>query len=97
MVELSLLTQSNKKDGSKLWQKDLLTGIIAPPITYTVDGEQYLTVAVGWGGIVGLTRKFTKNVHPGRIFTFKLGGNGAMPAEMVNPVVASLTTLLNSA
>ncbi len=87
------LTIYDAKDGSKLWQKDLLTGIIAPPITYTVDGEQYLTVAVGWGGIVGLTRKFTKNVHPGRIFTFKLGGDGAMPAEMVNPVVASLTTL----
>ena len=80
-------------NGTKLWQKDLLTGIIAPPVTYTVDGEQYVTVLVGWGGIVGLTRKFTKNVHPGRIFTFKLGGQAEMPAEMTNPVVTSLTAL----
>jgi len=40
-----------------------------------------------------LTRKFTKNVLPGRLFTFKLGGTAEMPAEMVNPIVASLTTL----
>ena len=52
----------------------------------------FLSLLAG-GGVVGLTRKFTKNVHPGRIFTFKLGGDAAMPAEMVNPVVASLTTL----
>ena len=34
----------------KLWEFDAQTGIIAAPITYEVDGEQYVTVLAGWGG-----------------------------------------------
>jgi quinohemoprotein ethanol dehydrogenase len=86
------LTAYDANDGSVLWQENLLTGIIAPPITYTMDGEQYVSIAVGWGGIVGLTRKFTKHVHPARLYTFKLGGNGEMPEELI-AAVSQLTSL----
>lgn len=67
------------KSGKELWSKDLKSGIIAPPVTYLVDGVQYVSVAVGWGGVMGLWSKYTDAIQPGRIFTFKIGGNGKMP------------------
>jgi quinohemoprotein ethanol dehydrogenase len=39
-------------DGERLWQFDAGTGIMAPPVTYTVDGKQYVTILAGWGGNV---------------------------------------------
>lgn len=73
-------------DGKVLWEKDLGTGIIAPPVTYTVDGEQYVTIPVGWGGITGLNRKFTERIRPGTIYTFKLGGQAEYPEPMTTPI-----------
>src|SRR5262249_18547125 len=40
--------------GEQLWQASAQTGVIAPPMTYTVDGEQYIAISVGWGGALGL-------------------------------------------
>ena len=67
------------QDGSILWETDLKTGILAPPVTYMMDGEQYVTIAVGWGGIVGLSRKYTERVYPAKVYTFKLGGETPYP------------------
>ena len=68
--------------GEKVWEYKTQTGVIAPPVTYTVDGEQYITVMVGWGGAFGLAGGLAP--PPGqprsRILTFKLGGNVALPA-----------------
>ena len=41
-------------DGKKLWEYDTGTGILAPPVTYMVEGVQYVTVMAGWGGVPGL-------------------------------------------
>lgn len=41
-------------DGKQLWTFDAGTGIMAPPVTYTVDGIQYVSVLAGWGGVPGL-------------------------------------------
>ena len=38
-------------NGDQLWSKNLNTGIIALPMTYMIDGEQYITIPVGWGGL----------------------------------------------
>ncbi len=80
------------QNGEKVWSYPLETGIIAPPITYEVDDIQYLTVAVGWGGVLGLWMKFTEKIHPGTIYTFKLGGNAAMP-DYPDPPARELITL----
>ena len=79
-------------DGSILWETDLKTGIIAPPVTYMVDGEQYVTIPVGWGGIIGLSRKYTERVHPAKLYTFKLGGDAAYP-DYPQTEIAQLTQL----
>jgi glucose dehydrogenase len=33
--------------GKKLWRYNLGAGVNAPPVTYTVDGQQYVAVAAG--------------------------------------------------
>ncbi|MFV0278901.1 MAG: PQQ-dependent dehydrogenase, methanol/ethanol family [Parahaliea sp.] len=40
--------------GEALWSAEAKTGIVAAPITYAVDGEQYVAVAAGWGGAFAL-------------------------------------------
>jgi PQQ-dependent dehydrogenase (methanol/ethanol family) len=80
------------KTGKTLWSIDLKTGIIAPAMTYTIDGEQYVAVAAGWGGSGGLgatgdtqTAVMKYGNNQGRIFAFKLGGNqkvAALPSEL---------------
>lgn len=41
-------------NGERLWQHDVQTGIIAPPITYSTDGQQYIAVVAGQGGAAAL-------------------------------------------
>ena len=40
----------NATTGEKLWSSWATTGIVAPPITYSIDGKQYVSVMAGWGG-----------------------------------------------
>lgn len=63
-------------DGELLWQFDAATGIMAPPVTYLVDGIQYVAVMAGWGGPEGVSNAPGQgDVRPGhgRIVTFALG------------------------
>jgi quinohemoprotein ethanol dehydrogenase len=66
-------------DGKVLWQKDLGTGIIAAPVTYQVGDTQYISIAVGWGGVMGKQFKFTEQINPGTVYTFALNKNQPMP------------------
>jgi quinohemoprotein ethanol dehydrogenase len=70
-------------DGSRLWEFDAGTGVMAPPVTYLANGKQYLTLMVGWGGPMGLNN--APNLGPvkpgfGRILTFALGGTAKLDA-----------------
>lgn len=69
--------------GNKLWESPAQTGVVAAPITYTIGGEQYVTVMAGWGGayalIMGEAAAANKVRHVGRILTFKLGATGQLP------------------
>ena len=64
-------------DGEQLWRFDGATGIMAPPVTYTVDGTQYVTVLAGWGGAAGLMNSPAMGAVKsgyGRMLTFALYG-----------------------
>lgn len=37
----------NAKTGEQLWRFHLGAGVNAPPITYAVDGQQYVAIAAG--------------------------------------------------
>ena len=44
----------DRNTGKVLWQRRLGSGIIGNPITYKVDGKQYVSVWSGIGGWIGL-------------------------------------------
>ncbi len=76
--------------GEELWSSPAQTGIIAPPITYEIDGEQYVSVVAGWGGAFALAAAVaeTYKLKPrGRILTFKLGGKLSLPEVTIPPAV----------
>ncbi len=79
-------------NGERLWEFPAQTGIVAPPMTYEIDGEQYVSVNVGWGGAFALVfgefvqAESMPNVS--RILTFKLGAEGQLPAVDWTPAVA---------
>jgi quinohemoprotein ethanol dehydrogenase len=68
--------------GEKLQDIAVGTGIMAAPISYELDGEQYVAVLAGFGGAIAPTYPpgmagYTYQNY-GRILAFKLGG-GATP------------------
>jgi quinohemoprotein ethanol dehydrogenase len=70
--------------GAKLWTFPAQTGIIAAPMSYSVDGEQYVAILVGWGGLWDLFGSVaadksgpTRNIS--RLLVFKLGAKGKLP------------------
>jgi quinohemoprotein ethanol dehydrogenase len=75
-------------DGQQLWAFEAGTGIMAPPVTYAVDGVQYVSVMAGWGGFAGLFNfPGTGPVKPGfgRILTFTLGGAATPESPRLRP------------
>ncbi|HWW46637.1 MAG TPA: PQQ-dependent dehydrogenase, methanol/ethanol family [Xanthobacteraceae bacterium] len=70
----------NAKTGEKLWESPTGTGVVAAASTYMVDDVQYVSVAVGWGGVFGITQRATENNNPGAVYTFALGGKAPLPA-----------------
>jgi quinohemoprotein ethanol dehydrogenase len=68
--------------GALLASINVGTGMMAAPISYAVDGEQYIAIMAGFGGAVGWyypsgSAAFRYG-NEGRIVAFKLGG-GAVP------------------
>jgi quinohemoprotein ethanol dehydrogenase len=72
-------------DGTKLWSTKVHTGIVAPPISYAIDGEQYVAVVAGWGGIFPLLlgelshNEAGAQVNRSRVLVYKLGGKAKLP------------------
>ncbi|MDA7428032.1 PQQ-dependent methanol/ethanol family dehydrogenase [Primorskyibacter aestuariivivens] len=63
--------------GEKLWSFQTGSGIVGQPITWEMDGEQYVAIASGWGGAVPLwggevAKKVNYLNQGGMIWTFKL-------------------------
>ncbi len=72
--------------GKELWKTDLQSDPMAGPVSYTVDGEQYIAVSVGLGGGSGMiSGSELLNSGPkqniSRVVAFKIGGNVTLPPE----------------
>nr|PZN61719.1 MAG: PQQ-dependent dehydrogenase, methanol/ethanol family [Pseudomonadota bacterium] len=61
-------------DGERLWEYDIKTGVFNAAISYELDGEQYIALAVGGPGQGGYHAP-----NGGRMLVFKLGGNAVLP------------------
>jgi len=88
-----VLTAYAAHDGKALWKSPSAgQGIVAAPMTYEIDGEQYLAVLVGAGGSGPTSAAFFLPQTPkldGRILVFKIGGKATAPAYVV-PATESL-------
>jgi len=78
--------------GELLWESPANTGVIAAPISYEVDGEQYVAVSAGWGGtfalvVAGVSEPNIKVLPEARILAFKLGGKEKLPPPKNAPSV----------
>ena len=73
------LVAYNAKTGEKLWDTPTGTGVVAAPISYEIDGKQYITVAAGWGGVYGLAEGASPTTSTGTVYTFVLNGKAKMP------------------
>ena len=80
-----ILRAHHAKDGKVLWESPSAgQGIIAAPMTYEIDGEQYVAVLVGAGGAGPTSAHFflpQVRTTNGRILVFKLGGKASAPIE----------------
>jgi quinohemoprotein ethanol dehydrogenase len=74
--------------GKMLWEVSVESGIIAGPMTYMLDGVQYVTVNAGWGGafaLIGGDAALATGSRPGgAVMTYALASK--MPAVAVAPV-----------
>lgn len=61
----------DRDTGKVVWERKLGSGIIGNPITYEIDGKQYVSVFAGIGGWIGLP------VTAGLDFSDKFGAIGA--------------------
>ena len=79
-AELRAMDATN---GEVLWSFDTQTLAMAAPITYALDGEQYIAVAVGFGGgaaaEAGALTSHWKVPNLSRVLVFKLGGDAELP------------------
>ena len=81
--------------GEELWQFDAQRGIMAGPISYRVDGVQYVAVMAGYGGSMGMATQTDWMRRPapnGMLLVFRLGGTGTiaqLPAFEAAPYVSS--------
>ena len=83
------------RTGKQLWSINAGSGISAPPITYAVDGKQYVSLLVGWGGagvalgggssMAQFGWGFKGQVR--QLLTFALDGKAPMP-DVGKPVFA---------
>ncbi len=73
----------NATSGEQLWSFATQSGVIAAPMTYAIDGEQYVAIMVGWGGVWDvapgiLAAKSGTPRNISRLLVFKLGADGEL-------------------
>jgi len=74
--------------GKPLWSYQGGRGIMAGPMTYRVDGVQYIAVMAGYGGTMGVASITSFMHYPqpmGRLLVFRLDGTAKPPAETATP------------
>ena len=86
--------------GEKLWEINLGIGVIGSPITYEVDGVQYVSIMAGWGGAFPLTGGYAAIAdmtvkNAGRVLTFALDGKQTLAALPKN--IPSLSPIASNA
>ncbi|MBO9581682.1 MAG: PQQ-dependent dehydrogenase, methanol/ethanol family [Sphingobium sp.] len=95
------------RTGKLLWEMPVQSAPVAGPITYMLDGVQYIAVNAGWGGGAAQIERGSGIELPrasARLLVFKLGGKLQLPplkaeekAPDPPPVTASEATIARGA
>ena len=72
------------KSGAELWNFDAGLGIVGAPTSFRLNGKQYVSILVGYGGTTAAYGKFMDmgwkyGVQPRRLLTFALDGKATLP------------------
>jgi len=76
--------------GRKLWSIHTGSAIDSVPVSYSINGEQYILVPVGWGSACRLMRPSSWTASrearygPSRLLAFKLGAKMAFPYPTIS-------------
>jgi quinohemoprotein ethanol dehydrogenase len=68
--------------GEELWSSPTNTMPMAAPMTYMIDGEQYVAIAAGWGGGMAAVERGSPGDRArdqARLLVYKLGATGTLP------------------
>jgi len=82
------------RNGTRLWSFDAKAPVIAPPITYTARGRQYVTVLTGNGTSAAFLSTVLARygidyrTQARRVLTFAIGGTARLPAKQAFRPVA---------
>lgn len=71
------LKAADARTGKVLWEFQTGSGVVAPPVTWQANGEQYVAVVSGWGGAVPLwggevAKRVNLLEQGGMVWVFKL-------------------------
>ena len=96
----------NSENGKLLWSRNTWIGIMAPPITYMIDGQQYISILAGDGGSSNfLGDNFgqwegkvasIKYGNYGKLLTFKLDGKSKIEALPERDLTIPQQPILNA-
>jgi quinohemoprotein ethanol dehydrogenase len=70
------------RTGKEVWSYPVQSAPVAGPITYEIDGEQYIAVNAGWGGGAAGVERMAGTALPraaARLIVFKLGATKQLP------------------
>jgi alcohol dehydrogenase (cytochrome c)/quinohemoprotein ethanol dehydrogenase len=83
-------TAIDAKTGQPLWSSPTQTGVLAAPVSYEIDGKQYVAILVGSGGswgMIGGDANIKGNNLPNisRLLVYAIGGKETLPPAPVRP------------
>jgi quinohemoprotein ethanol dehydrogenase len=81
-VYMGELAAHRADTGERVWSHETPNAIITGPVSYAVDGEQYILAASGAGGVgIVAPPQVMRLPQVGRLVAFKLGGTAKLPAD----------------
>lgn len=87
-------------DGLEYWSREVGDAILGGPVTYELDGEQYVLALAGQGGAIPLTMGLMSGNGPrymnGRLIAFKLGATGELTIPEPTPAAPLDTGMTNT-